>query len=126
VVGADTVEAVRNNQKVAELRPGGASASASSGASATAIAAAGSLIAIGFGVGWQTKQSAHAGVFAHAPAPFYPHQITRKKNLTPFFYIFFFYTGSEGSAVQLGWKVVPGSCNFGSQQGSRERPRVFT
>ena len=47
VVGVnDTVEAVRNNQKVAELRQsGGASASA------TAIAAAGSLIAIGFGVG---------------------------------------------------------------------------
>ncbi len=53
VVGVDTVEAVRNNQKVAELRPG-ASASAS-GASATAIAAAGSSIAIGFGVGWQSS-----------------------------------------------------------------------
>jgi hypothetical protein len=53
VVGVDgTVEAVRNNQKVAELRRSGG-ASASSGASATAIAAAGSLIAIGFGVGWQ-------------------------------------------------------------------------
>lgn len=49
VVGVDTVEAVRNNQKVAELPSGGARAS--SGASATAIAAAGSLIAIGFGVG---------------------------------------------------------------------------
>ena len=53
VVGVDgTVEAVGNNQKVAELRPGagGASSGASSGASATAIAAAGSLIAIGFAV----------------------------------------------------------------------------
>ena len=51
MVGVDgTVEAVRNNQKVAELRSGGG-ASASSGASATAIAAAGSLIAIGSGVG---------------------------------------------------------------------------
>lgn len=52
VVGVDgTVEAVRNNQKVAELRPGaGGAGSASSGASATAIAAAGSLIAIGFAV----------------------------------------------------------------------------
>jgi WD40 repeat protein len=56
VVGVDTVEAVRNNQKVAELRSGGANR-ASSGASATAIAAAGSLIAIGFGVGWQWQQS---------------------------------------------------------------------
>jgi hypothetical protein len=47
VVGVDdTVEAVRNNQKVAELRRAGGA-----GASATAIAAAGSLIAIGFGVG---------------------------------------------------------------------------
>ena len=50
VVGVDgTVEAVRNNQKVAELRSGGG-ASGSSGASATAIAATGSLIAIGSGV----------------------------------------------------------------------------
>ena len=55
MVGVDTVEAVRNNQKVAELPSGGARAS--SGASATAIAAAGSLIAIGFGVGWQWQQS---------------------------------------------------------------------
>jgi hypothetical protein len=53
VVGVDTVEAVRNNQKVAELRPSGGASASSSGASATAIAAAGSLIAIGFGVGWQ-------------------------------------------------------------------------
>jgi hypothetical protein len=45
VVGVDNVEAIRNNQKVAELRAG------ASNASATAIAAAGSLIAIGFGVG---------------------------------------------------------------------------
>lgn len=43
VVGAEAVEAVRDNQKVAELRSGGASA--------TAIAAAGSSIAIGFEVG---------------------------------------------------------------------------
>jgi hypothetical protein len=70
VVGVDTVEAVRNNQKVAELRSGGG---ASSGASATAIAAAGSLIAIGSGVGWQTKQSVHAGVFAHTPRAFLIH-----------------------------------------------------
>jgi hypothetical protein len=41
VVGADAVEAVRNNQKVADFRPA---------ASPTAIAAADSLIAIGFGV----------------------------------------------------------------------------
>jgi len=40
VVGADAVEAVRNNQKVADFRPA---------ASPTAIAAADSLIAIGFG-----------------------------------------------------------------------------
>lgn len=51
VVGVEAVEAVRNNQKVAELRTGGAASSASGGASATAIAATGSLIAIGFGVG---------------------------------------------------------------------------
>jgi len=44
VVGVDTVEAVRNNQKVAELGLG-----AGAGASATAIAATGSLIAVGFG-----------------------------------------------------------------------------
>jgi hypothetical protein len=74
VVGVDTVEAVRNNQKVAELRSGGGASRASSGASATAIAAAGSLIAIGSGVGWQTKQSVHAGVFAHTPrAPSSPY-----------------------------------------------------
>ena len=41
VVGTDAVEAVRNNQKVADFRPA---------ASPTAIAAADSLIAIGFGV----------------------------------------------------------------------------
>jgi hypothetical protein len=46
------VEAVRNNQKVAELRPG---------ASATAIAAAGSLIAIGFGVGLVKAVRAYRG-----------------------------------------------------------------
>ncbi len=46
VVGVDNVEAIRNNQKVAELRAGASNAN-----SATAIAAAGSLIAIGFGVG---------------------------------------------------------------------------
>jgi len=39
VVGTDAVEAVRNNQKVADFRPG---------ANPTAIAAAGSLVAIGF------------------------------------------------------------------------------
>jgi len=41
VVGIDAVEAVRNNQKVAELRPGTSSP--------TAIAAKDSLVAIGFG-----------------------------------------------------------------------------
>ncbi|KAI0002600.1 WD40 repeat-like protein [Russula compacta] len=40
VVGVDAVEAARNNQKVADIRPG---------TSPTAIAAAGSLVAIGFG-----------------------------------------------------------------------------
>lgn len=66
VVGVDTVEAVRNNQKVAELRSrGGASASASS---ATAIAAAGSLIAIGFGVGWQQSSPRMPGCLLTRPA----------------------------------------------------------
>jgi len=67
VVGVDTVEAVRNNQKVAELRSGGASAS-SSGASATAITATGSLIAIGFGdqkvrlYNWDGKSFQEVGI----------------------------------------------------------------
>lgn len=52
VAGVEAVEAVRNNQKVAELRPG---------ASATAIAAAGSLIAVGFGVGGKSVR-AYRGV----------------------------------------------------------------
>ncbi|KAI0281822.1 quinon protein alcohol dehydrogenase-like superfamily [Russula aff. rugulosa BPL654] len=72
VVGVDgTVEAVGNNQKVAELRPGagGASSGASSGASATAIAAAGSLIAIGFAdqkvrlYNWDGKSFQEVGIF---------------------------------------------------------------
>ena len=60
VVGVEAVEAVRNNQKVAELRPAGASASA--------IAAAGSLVAIGFGVGCKAVR-AHRGVCSPAPRP---------------------------------------------------------
>ena len=40
-MGADAVEAVRNNQKVADFRPG---------VNPTIIATAGSLLAIGFGV----------------------------------------------------------------------------
>ena len=67
VVGVDTVEAVRNNQKVAELRSGGGASSASSGASATAIAAAGSLIAIGSGVGWLQSSPCMPGCLAHTP-----------------------------------------------------------
>ena len=59
VVGVETVEAVRNNQKVAELRPAG-------GASASAIAAAGSLVAIGFGVRCKAVR-AHRGVCSPAP-----------------------------------------------------------
>jgi hypothetical protein len=47
VVGADAVEAVRNNQKVADFRPG---------VNPTIIATAGSLLAIGFGVR-NTKKS---------------------------------------------------------------------
>ncbi|KAF8483465.1 WD40 repeat-like protein [Russula ochroleuca] len=59
VVGVETVEAIRNNQKVAELRPG---------ASATAITATGSLIAIGFGdqkvrlYNWDGRGFQEAGV----------------------------------------------------------------
>jgi hypothetical protein len=48
VVGTDTVEAVRNNQKVTDFRPG---------ANPTAIAAAGSLVAIGFAVRSTIPQS---------------------------------------------------------------------
>jgi|SRR6266850_2414343 len=48
VVGADAVEAVRNNQKVADFRPG---------VNPTIIATAGSLLAIGFGVRNQKKSS---------------------------------------------------------------------
>jgi hypothetical protein len=48
VVGTDVVEAVRNNQKVADFRPG---------ANPTAIAAAGSLVAIGFAVRSTIPQS---------------------------------------------------------------------
>jgi hypothetical protein len=44
VVGVDTVEAIRNHQKVADLRPWG------DATNPTAIAATGSLVAIGFGV----------------------------------------------------------------------------
>ncbi|KAI0300144.1 WD40 repeat-like protein [Multifurca ochricompacta] len=59
VVGVDTVEAVRNNQKVTDLRPG---------ASPTAIAATGSLVAIGFGdqkvrlFNWDGKTLQEAGL----------------------------------------------------------------
>ena len=44
MVGLDGVEAIRNHQKVADLRPWGAATNP------TAIAATGSLVAIGFGV----------------------------------------------------------------------------
>ena len=67
VVGVDTVEAVRNNQKVAELRSGGGAS-----ASATAIAAAGSLIAIGSGVGWQQSSPCMPGCLLTRPAPSTP------------------------------------------------------
>jgi WD40 repeat protein len=67
-VGVDSVEAVRNNQKVGELRSGGGAGSASSGASATAIAAAGSLIAIGSGVGWQQSSPCMPGCLLTRPA----------------------------------------------------------
>ena len=63
VVGVETVEAVRNNQKVAELRPGGASASA--------IAAVGSLVAIGFGVGCQSSPRIPGGLLTPGPLPLY-------------------------------------------------------
>lgn len=100
MVGTDAVEAVRNNQKVADFRPG---------ANLTAIAATGSLVAIGFAVRGTVPKSAHAGVFAHPPP-------------SP---IFFFFLGSESSAVRLGWQGAPGGWPFGCQQGSRERPRVL-
>jgi len=44
VVGVDAVEAIRNHQKVADLRPWGGSTNP------TAIAATDSLVAIGFSV----------------------------------------------------------------------------
>ncbi|KAI0251084.1 WD40 repeat-like protein [Lactifluus subvellereus] len=59
VVGVDAVEAVRNNQKVADLRPG---------AIPTAIAATGSVVAIGFGdqkirlYNWDGKAFQEAGL----------------------------------------------------------------
>lgn len=43
MLGVDAVEAIRNHQKVADLRPSGAT-------NPTTIAATGSLVAIGFGV----------------------------------------------------------------------------
>src|SRR6266850_258809 len=48
VVGADAVEAVRNNQKVADFRPG---------VNPPIIATAGSLLAIGFGGRNQKKKA---------------------------------------------------------------------
>jgi len=61
VVGTDTVEAVRNNQKVADFRPG---------ANPTAIAAAGSLVAIGFAVrGTMPKVRSCRGVCSPSPLP---------------------------------------------------------
>lgn len=114
VVGVDSVEAVRNNQKVAELRSGGGASSASSGASATAIAAAGSLIAIGSGVGWQQSSPCMPGCLLTRPARLPLLSYSSIINDMNSYRFFFFYTGSEGSAVQLGRKVVPGSRDFGS------------
>jgi len=62
VVGLDAVEAIRNNQKVADLRPWGVATKP------TAIAATGSLVAIGFGdqkvrlYDWDGKTLQEAGL----------------------------------------------------------------
>lgn len=61
MVGTDAVEAVRNNQKVADFRPG---------ANPTAIAAAGSLVAIGFAVrGIMPNVRSCRGVCSPSPLP---------------------------------------------------------
>ncbi|KAH9031687.1 WD40 repeat-like protein [Lactarius pseudohatsudake] len=63
VLGVDAVEAVRNHQKVADLRPWGGGAT-----NPTAIAATGSLVAIGFGdqkvrlYDWDGKTLQEAGL----------------------------------------------------------------
>ena len=109
VVGVDTVEAIRNHQKVADLRPWG------DATNPTAIAATGSLVAIGFGV--SPRMSGGRALLTLS-------SFITTVNLF-FFWVPSWYIGSEGSALRLGWQDAPGGWPVELQRWPREYPRVF-
>jgi hypothetical protein len=104
------VEAVRNNQKVAELRPSGG-ASASSGASATAIAAAGSLIAIGFGVGRQQSSPRMPGCLLTPRA--FLSSLIHPSSMTSILTVFFYF-------ILIFPRIRRFGCTIGTESRSRK------
>lgn len=110
VVGVDSVEAVRNHQKVADLRPWGGATTP------TAIAATGSLVAIGFGV--SPCMPGVRALLTSSPSIFFFFVLS-------VLWVPSWYIGSEGSAVRLGWQDAPGGWPAGRQQRPRERSRVL-